>query len=129
MAALPEVCWGIGGLLRKPEGRGRHGTFQLLVMPLLTYLCHGTTVGMWTGRPASGRGERWLSASLLVIAGLFVMLPHNVAKMLNPAERLLLPAACLAAAGLAGAPAGALSRAHRRNWMRYALYGLLGAQW
>jgi hypothetical protein len=37
-------------------------------------------------------GERWLSTSLLVLAGLFVVMLHNVAKLLNPAERLLIPA-------------------------------------
>jgi hypothetical protein len=238
MAALPALCWGIGGLLRNPEGRGLHGTSLLLVMPLLTYLCHGTAVAIWAvlvavqavvrrshgfafrallgflpvlwlieaytrqrsaegasvlwteggllativyrlgsplrffsvfpgfvptfADPALGRvapllvvvnvgyavaitffglrwawrarrvldsGERWLSSSLLVLTGLFVIMPHNVAKMLNPAERLLLPIACLAAAGLAGAPGGDQSTARRREWVRYGLSALLGAQW
>jgi hypothetical protein len=238
MAALPALCWGMGSLLRNPEGRGLRGTSQLLIMPLLTYLCHGTAVGIWAvlvfvqiairrshgftvrallgfvpvvwlieayarqrsaegagvlwtaggllatvayrlrsplrffsvfpgfvptfadpalgwaapvltivnvgyalavvgcglrwawrARRASDLGERWLSCSLLVLTGLFVLMPHNVAKMLNPAERLLLPAACLAAAGLAGRPGGHQSAARRRAWLRYAVYTLLFAQW
>jgi hypothetical protein len=238
MAALPVLCWGIGFLLRNPEGRGPGGACVLLVMPLLTYLCHGTAVGIWTvlvvmqvlvrrsrgfalraalgflpvlwlvaayiqqrggegagvlwtagdvlttisyrlrsplrffsvfpgfvptfGDPALGRlapllmivnvtyavaisfyglrwawrarrssdvSERWLSSSLLVLAGLFVLMPHDVAKMLNPAERLLFPAACLGAAGLAGSSDGDQSSARRRPWAHVALYGLLGAQW
>ena len=230
MAALPALAWGIGFLLRNPEGRGVRGAGVLLVMPMLTYLSHGTAVGVWAvlvgmqvlvrrsrglalrallgfvpvlallvayigqrsaegasviwtaggvlativfrlrsplrffgvfpgfeatfGDPALGLvapllvvantgyavaisfyglrwawrmrrsldpGERWLSSSLLVLAGLFVVMPHNVANMLNPAERLLLPAVCLGAAGISGGRRGA-----RR---RYALYALLGAQW
>jgi hypothetical protein len=238
LAALPVLCWGIGFLLRNPEGRGLSGACVLLVMPLLTYLCHGTAVGIWAvlvvmqvlirrsrgfalrallgflpvlwligayvherrgedasvlwiagdvlttisyrvrsplrffsvfpgfvptfGDPALGRlapllmivnvgfavaisfhglrwawrarrspdvGDRWLSSSLLVLAALFVVMPHDVAKMLNPAERLLLPAACLGAAGLSGSSYGDQSSERRRPWARFALYGLLGAQW
>jgi hypothetical protein len=238
MAALPVLCWGIGFLLRNPEGRGPGGVCVLFTMPLLTYLCHGTAVGIWAvllvmqvlvrrsrglalrallgfspvlwligayvrqrsgegasvlwtagdvlttisyrlrsplrffsvfpgfvptfGDPALGRlapvlmivnvgyaaaisfyglrwawrarrspdmGERWLSASLLVLAGLFVVMPHDVAKMLNPAERLLLPAVCLGAAGLSGSSYGDGSSERRRAWARVALYCLLGAQW
>ena len=44
-------------------------------------------------------------------------------------ERLLLPAACLGAAGLAGSSHGGQSSERRRPWARVALYGLLGAQW
>ena len=237
MAAVPALCWGIGVLLRNPAGHGRRRTGVLLVMPLLTYLCHGTAVGMWAvlvfmhviikrdravalpallgfvpvlwliaayvgqrhgegagvlwtsgsglativyrlrsplrffsvfpgfeptvDDPALGLlapwlmvvnvvyavglsayglrwawrarrdpdpGERWLSSSLLMLAGLFLVMPHDVAKMLNPAERLLIPAACLAAAGL---PAGSRSKqsAERRAWVQYGLYALLAAQW
>ncbi len=238
MAALPALCWGIGFLLRNPEGRGVRGACVLLVMPLLTYLSHGTAVGIWAvlvvmqawvrrsrglalrallgflpvlwligayigqrhaegagmlwtaggvlatlsyrlrsplrffsvfpgfaptledptlgriapllmivnvgyasaisfhglrwawrARRGSDPGERWLSSSLLVLAGLFIVMPHSVAKMLNPAERLLLPAACLGAAGMAGAPSGAPSSGRLGAWLRYGLYALLGAQW
>jgi hypothetical protein len=238
MAALPALCFGIGFLLRNPEGRGVRGAFVLLVMPLLTYLCHGTAVGIWavlvamqvmvrrsrgfalralpgflpvlwlvvayigqrhaegssvlwtTGsvlatvvyrlrspmrffsvfpgfaptlddptlgrlapllmlvnvaypvvisfyglrwawraRQASDLSERWLSLSLLSLAALFVVMPHNVARMLNPAERLLLPAACLGAAGMSGVSGGAHSPERRGAWRRYMLYALLGTQW
>jgi hypothetical protein len=84
----------------------------------------------WRARRSPDVGERWLSSSLLVLAGVFVLMPHDVAKMLNPAERLLLPAACLGAAGLAGSSYGDQSSERRRRpWARVALYGLLGAQW
>ena len=238
LAALPVLCWGMAFLLRNPEARGLYGACLMLIMPLLTYLCHGTAVGIWAvlvvmqalvrrsrgfalrailgftpvlwltaayirqrsgegaglrwiagdvlttisyrlrsplrffsvfpgfvptfGDPALGRlapmlmivnvgyavaisfyglrwawrarrssdvRERWLSSSLLVLAGLFVVMPHDVAKMLNPAERLLLPAVCLGAAGLSGPPCGDQSSERRRAWTHVALYGLLGAQW
>src|SRR6202022_3502836 len=83
----------------------------------------------WRARRSSDVGERWLSSSLLVLAGLFVLMPHDVAKMLNPAERLLLPAACLGAAGLAGSSYRDQSSERRRPSAHVALYGLLGAQW
>jgi hypothetical protein len=238
MAALPLLCWGMGFLLRNPEGRGLRGACLLLMMPLLTYLCHGTAVGIWVvlvamqiwvrrsrafavrallgfspvlwliwkyvqqrsvegasvlwmardvlatisyrlrsplrffsvfpgfvptfADPTLGRlapllmivnvgyavaisfyglrwawrarrsadlSERWLSSSLLVLAGLFLVMPHDVASMLNPAERLLLPAACLGAAGLCGSASGEPSSERRRAWSRVALCGLIGAQW
>jgi hypothetical protein len=80
-------------------------------------------------RRSADPGERWLSSSLLVFVGLFVIMPHEVAKMLNPAERLLLPAACLGAAGIAGTSAGVRSSERRRKRLQYACYALLGAQW
>src|SRR5262249_36544521 len=44
-------------------------------------------------------------------------------------ERLLLPAACLAAAGLAGTPCGLQVSARLRTRLQYAAYTLLLAQW
>jgi hypothetical protein len=238
MAALPALCWGTGYLLRNPEGRGWRGTCLLLVMPLLTYLCHGTAVGVWAvlvimqlfigrsggfalralpgfvpvlwligayiaqrsaegarllwsgssifatilyrlrsplrflsvfpgfvptfadpalrslaplllivnvgyavaiifygfhwawrSRRSADPADRWLSSSLLVLAGLFVIMPHDVANMLNPAERLVLPAACLAIAGAAGAVNAGHWSERRIAWMRYALCALLCFQW
>ena len=238
MAALPALCWGTGYLLRNPQGRGLRGTCLLLVMPLLTYVCHGTAVGVWavlvimqlfigrssgfalralpgfvpvlwlTGeyvgqrsaegarvlwtaggvfatilyrlrsplrflsvfpgfvptfadpalrslaplllvvnvgyavgiiiygfhwawrsRRASDPGERWLSSSLLVLAGSFVVMPHDVANMLNPAERLVLPAACLAIVGASAAPRTGQWSERRVAWVRYALCALLCVQW
>jgi hypothetical protein len=238
LAALAALCWGVGFLLRNPEGRGAYGACVLLAMPLLTYLCHGTAVGIWavlvivhlwvmrsrglalrallgflpvawlivayigqrhaegasvlwtagdalatsvyrlraplrfftifpgfdpmvddpvlrrlapllmavnvgyavaisfygvgwawSARAGSDPGDRWLSSSLLVLAALFVIMPHSVAHMLNPAERLLLPAACLGAAGISGAPVGDQRCERPGARLRYALYALLGAQW
>jgi hypothetical protein len=70
-----------------------------------------------------------LSSSLLVLAGLFVIMPHDVANMLNPAERLVLPAACLAVAGASGAPGTGHFSERRIAWMRHALCALLCVQW
>ena len=76
----------------------------------------------WRARASGDRGQRLLALCVLALAALFVLMPHDVANMLNPAERLLLPAAAFAAAGIAGsAPARAV-----RRWPAYAL---LAAQW
>jgi len=238
MTALPALCFGIGVLLRRPAGRGVAATSMLVGMPLFTYLCHGTAVGIWAvlvmvhvwvwrsrgfavrallgfvpvvlliglyvaqrqaegatvlwsaggvlatigyrvraplrffsvfpgfepmvadptlavaapllmivnvgyavalsvigirwawrARRSTDPVERWLSASLLVLAGLFVIMPHDVAGMLNPAERLLVPAACIGAAGVTAASGGRRSANHQGARLRYASYVLLGAQW
>jgi hypothetical protein len=69
-------------------------------------------VWAWRRRNSRDPGERLIAYSVLVLTALFCVLPHNVAKMLNPAERLLLPAAFFAAAGIAG-------RAHTRTASRH----------
>jgi hypothetical protein len=56
-------------------------------------------------------------------------MPHDVARMLNPAERLLLPAACLGAAGICGSAFGGDLFKRRRTGLRVGLYALLGMQW
>jgi hypothetical protein len=64
--------------------------------------------------------ERFLACSTLALSACFFALPHDVAKMLNPAERLLLPAALIGAVGY---------RADRaRAWQRAALHFILLAQ-
>jgi hypothetical protein len=73
----------------------------------------------WRARASDDRAERLLALGVLALAALFVLMPHDVAKMLNPAERLLVPAAALGAAG-------ASRTAARRRWPAYAL---LAAQW
>ena len=211
MAALPVLAFGMGFVLRHPEGRGWRGQLALCVVPTLAYLCHGTALGVWgvlvlvqlwvgrswrfavraavglvpvfvlvllyiAQRSSEGAGVTWSAGSLLAtvvyrlrsplrffsvfqgftptyddpslsaIAPLlvsmnglygpglalacvgwavfgrrsvdpgarllalsvlwlsvaFVVMPHDVAKMLNPAERLVIPLACFGAAGLSG---------------------------
>lgn len=76
----------------------------------------------WRARVSGDRAARLLALCVLALAALFVLMPHDVANMLNPAERLVLPAVAIAAAGVAGS---ARARAARR-WPAYAL---LAAQW
>jgi hypothetical protein len=67
----------------------------------------------WRARRSTEPSDRLLSGVVLVLLAVFLLLPHDVAKMLNPAERLCLPIAFFAAAGLA-APSGA----PQRRWLR-----------
>ena len=87
------------------------------------WLC-GTGLG-WAfhARASEHADERFLAWSTLALSACFLVLPHDVAKMLNPAERLLLPAAIIGAVGYG---AGAAQPA--RAWRRGALYFILLAQ-
>jgi hypothetical protein len=88
----------------------------------LTYAAAISGYGLcwaWRARASADRAERLLALGVLALAALFVLMPHDVANMLNPAERLLLPAAALGAAGASRISA-------RRRWPAYAL---LAAQW
>jgi hypothetical protein len=83
----------------------------------------------WRARRSPEGADRFLAFSVLALSVLFVALPHDAANMLNPAERLVIPAACLAAAGLSGIrrEGGRSQRSATRA--QYVLYGLLAAQW
>lgn len=229
LAALPVLAFGMGTLLRDPEGRGARGLCVLVVLPTLTYLCHGVALGVWgvivlvqlciarSGRfalrAAAGfvpvlvllllyiaqrstegasvtwsagsfwatvlyrlrsplrffsvfqgltptfddpslrafaplyvslnglyavglslgcvvwavlarRSARLLSFTVLALAGSFVLMPHDVARMLNPAERLLFPMACFGAAGMCGTAA----ETRRHQLLRRAALVLILAQ-
>jgi hypothetical protein len=73
----------------------------------------------WRTRGSRDPAERFLAWSTLALALAFVLLPHDLARMLNPGERLLIPMACLIAAGLSRFEAPRL---------RPVAYALLGAQ-
>ena len=238
LAALPVLAFGAGVLLRHPEGRGARGLLWLALLPTLTYLCHGTALGVWgllvlvqlavrrsrtfalraglgfvpvlglalayiaqrssegaavtwtagsaaatalyrlrsplrffsvfqgftptlddadlalvapllvsvnllyalgltlgcvvwavSARRSGDLGERFLALSVLALALAFVLMPHDVAQMLNPAERLLIPLACCGVAGLCRPSADALAVDCRRELRnRRLLLALLGAQ-
>jgi hypothetical protein len=79
----------------------------VLVAANVVYAIGLCAVGLlWAvrARNAACLQERMLARSVLLLTVCFLLLPHDVAKMLNPAERLLLPAAVIAAAGLSLAP-------------------------
>jgi hypothetical protein len=74
-------------------------------------------------RASAHTQERFLALSTLTLSACFMVLPHDVAKMLNPAERLLLPAA------LIGATGHALGVSQRvLAWRHSAVHLLLAAQ-
>jgi hypothetical protein len=75
-------------------------------------------------RRSEDAAERILSWSSLALLAIFLLLPHEVARLVNPAERLVLPLAFLLAAGLAGA--GPCSS--RRRWLRAGGWGLIALQ-
>src|SRR5262249_28456891 len=83
----------------------------------------------WRARRSAAPDDRWLSWSLLAFAALCVAMPYEVANMLNPAERLVLPAVCLGAAGLSVASGGHASGARRSRWLRFGLPAVLVTQW
>jgi hypothetical protein len=82
----------------------------------------------WQARRSPNGADRFLAVSVLGLSAAFVVLPHNVANMLNPAERLVIPAVCLAAAGFSGVHEGVRSERSAAR-ARYVLWGLLAAQW
>lgn len=84
------------------------------------WLCACGLRWSFRARASEQQQERFLAWSTLALSACFLALPHDVAKMLNPAERLLLPAALIGAAGYRGQLA--------RPWLRRALYGLVLAQ-
>lgn len=81
----------------------------------------------WRMRRSADAGDRFISLSLLSLVACFVLLPHDVAKMLNPAERLVLPAALLGAVGLARAGASGI-HVKRARMLRASQYTLLALQ-
>lgn len=104
------------------------------VAPMLVVLNVGYAIGLcvvglrWAlrARRSEAWDDRFVALGLLWLSACFVLLPHDVAKMLNPAERLLLPAALLGALGLAGAPGR--SGVSRVRWLRAGLWSLLALQ-
>lgn len=74
-------------------------------------------------RRSADAQERFLAWSTLALCACFLVMPHDVAKMLNPAERLLLPAAVI---GAAGYRAEVSQRA--TAWRQGSLYLMLAAQ-
>ncbi|HET8936593.1 MAG TPA: hypothetical protein VFN67_24285 [Polyangiales bacterium] len=63
------------------------------------WLCASGVTWAVRARTSARLDERFLALSTLALCVCFLVLPHDVAKMLNPAERLLLPAAMIGAAG------------------------------
>lgn len=102
--------------------------FLRVIAPLLVVLNVGYAlwlcgVGLrWAvrARASEQAHERFLACSTLALSACFFLLPHDVAKMLNPAERLLLPAALIGAVGYRAD--------HGRAWLRRALYSILALQ-
>lgn len=76
-------------------------------------------------RRSTDANQRFLALSLLALTLCFLVLPHDVAKMLNPAERLLLPAAFVGAAGCAGSS----TRLRRPLYLLLGLQALYAAVW
>lgn len=138
------VTWSAGSLLATVSYRLRsplrffsvfHGlapTYDDVSLRAVAPLCAGLNVvyGVWLcasgltwavrARASARLDERFLALSTLVLCVCFLVLPHDVAKMLNPAERLLLPAAMIGAAGVSLEP----SISRRSAWILSALMAL-----
>jgi hypothetical protein len=102
-----------------------------VVAPLLVLLNVGYALWLcvsglrWAvrARTSVDAQERFLAWSTLALCACFLVMPHDVAKMLNPAERLLLPAAMIGAVGYRRLVSqGAFA------WRSGALYFILAAQ-
>ena len=87
------------------------------------WLCGSGLGWAWRVRSSASANERFLAWSTLALSACFLVLPHDVAKMLNPAERLLLPAALIGAVGYS-----ATTPQRARGWRRPALYFIVAAQ-
>lgn len=87
------------------------------------WLCVSGLTWALRARESERLDERFLALSTLSLSVCFLLLPHDVAKMLNPAERLLLPAAIIAATGRSLAPT-ATARGVRLAWVLGALVSM-----
>ena len=87
------------------------------------WLCVSGVRWALRARASADAQERFLALSTLALCACFLLLPHDVAKMLNPAERLVLPAALIGAAGYRR-----VGPSRPAAWRQTALCLLLAAQ-